>query len=44
MELPTGDRPIFIIADTFNRIVYISQGYNIGLGDRLIDILHKIGR
>ncbi len=44
MDLDTKDHPVFIIADTFNRIVYISQGYNIGLGDRLIDILHKIGR
>lgn len=44
MELPTGDRPIFIIADTFNRIVFLSQGYTIGLGEQLVDILHRIGR
>ena len=24
--------PIFIIADTFNRVVIVSQGYTIGLG------------
>lgn len=27
--------PIFFIADTFNRVVFISQGYTIGLGERL---------
>ena len=24
--------PIFIIADTFNRVVFVSQGYTIGIG------------
>lgn len=28
--------PIFIIADTFNRVVFISQGYTIGLGEQLM--------
>ena len=41
MELTDRTLPIFIIADTFNRIVYISQGYTIGLGEQLINILHK---
>ncbi len=27
--------PIFIIADTFNRIVFVSQGYTIGLGEQI---------
>lgn len=42
MKLPNSDMPIFIIADTFNRIVFISQGYTIGLGDTLIDTIHKL--
>lgn len=42
LNLPTSDRPIFVIADTFNRIVFVSQGYTIGLGNRLLDILAKI--
>lgn len=42
LRLPGDDRPIFIIADTFNRIVFVSQGYTIGLGDRLINTIHQL--
>lgn len=35
MKLPNDNLPVFIIADTFNRIVFISQGYTIGLGEQL---------
>nr|WP_302830389.1 transglutaminase domain-containing protein [uncultured Bacteroides sp.] len=31
--------PIFIIADTFNRVVFISQGYTIGLGEQLMKVV-----
>ena len=34
--------PIFVIADTFNRIVFISQGYTIGLGEQLMKTIHKL--
>ena len=34
--------PIFIIADTFNRVVFVSQGYTIGLGEQLLKVLGKI--
>ena len=27
--------PMFIIADTFNRVVFVSQGYTIGLGEQM---------
>ncbi|MBR5069284.1 MAG: transglutaminase domain-containing protein [Bacteroidales bacterium] len=30
-----GTPPIFIIADTFNRVVFLSEGYTIGLGEQL---------
>ena len=30
-----GQLPIFIIADTFNRVVFCSQGYTIGLGEQM---------
>ena len=30
-----GQLPIFIIADTFNRTVFCSQGYTIGLGEQM---------
>lgn len=36
MHLSSPTPPVFIIADTFNRIVFISQGYTIGLGERLL--------
>ena len=34
--------PIFIIADTFNRVVFISQGYTIGLGEQLTKTIGKL--
>ena len=34
--------PIFIIADTFNRVVFVSQGYTIGLGEQLMQVIHKL--
>lgn len=34
--------PIFIIGDTFNRIVFTSHGYTIGLGERLLKIIDSL--
>lgn len=34
--------PIFVIADSFNRIVYFSNGYTIGLGARLKELLERL--
>lgn len=34
--------PIFIIADTFNRVVFVSQGYTIGLGEQLMKTIHGL--
>ena len=31
----TGTAPTFVIADTFNRVVFLHEGYTIGLGERL---------
>lgn len=43
MKLPNAnDLPIFIIADTFGRVVFVSQGYTIGLGDQLMNVIHKL--
>lgn len=42
MELPSKDLPIFIVADTFNRVVFLSQGYTIGVGNTLLDTVHKL--
>lgn len=42
LKLTPSERPIFVIADTFNRVVYVSQGYTIGLGNTIIDTIHKL--
>ncbi len=34
--------PLFIIGDTFNRVVFVSQGYTIGLGEQLMKVIHKL--
>jgi transglutaminase-like putative cysteine protease len=43
MKLEDKNRlPIFIIADTFGRVVFVSQGYTIGLGEQLMKVINKI--
>ncbi len=42
MKLKSPNRPIIIVADTFNRIVFISQGYSIGLGEQLVKVIHQL--
>lgn len=32
-----GALPLILVADTFNRVVFFSQGYSIGLGERLVN-------
>lgn len=34
--------PVFIIADTFNRVVFVSQGYTIGLGEQLMKTVSRL--
>ena len=43
-ELTHGNEelPILMLCDTFNRVVWFRQGYNIGLADQLMDALRKI--
>ena len=38
----TNDLPIFIIADTFGRVVFVSQGYTIGLGEQMMQVVRKL--
>lgn len=42
MNLASASRPVVAIADTFNRVVYFTQGYTIGLGDRLAELLRSL--
>lgn len=43
-ELSHGseETPIFILADTFNRVLWYHQGYTIGLGDRVMDTIRLL--
>jgi len=43
MELSNQNNlPIFIVADTFGRVVFVSQGYTIGLGEQLMSVIRKL--
>ncbi|MCH5329036.1 MAG: transglutaminase domain-containing protein [Coprobacter sp.] len=43
MKLPDNGRlPLFLVADTFNRVVFLSQGYTIGLGEQLQQVIKKL--
>ncbi|MDR2763562.1 MAG: transglutaminase domain-containing protein [Tannerella sp.] len=43
LKLPDAGRlPLFVIADTFGRIVFVSQGYTVGLGEQMLKIIHKL--
>ncbi|MBQ0144574.1 MAG: transglutaminase domain-containing protein [Bacteroidales bacterium] len=34
--------PYIVLADTFNRVFFRSEGYNIGLGDQIVSALNKL--
>ena len=40
-EMP-GTLPVIKIADTFNRVVFTSEGYTIGMGETLMKAIHKL--
>ena len=42
MRLQNNDLPIFIVANTQNEIVFISQGYTIGLGEQLTKVINEL--
>ena len=42
MKLQSSNRPIILVADTFNRVVFMSQGYSIGLGEQLIKVVKQL--
>ena len=43
MKLHSPTLPVFIIYDSFNRVVYVQQGYTINLGEQLLKVIKKIG-
>ena len=36
--------PVFILADTFNRVVFCSQGYTIGLGEQFTKVINNLDK
>ena len=36
--------PIFILADTFNRVLFCSQGYTIGLGEQFTRVINNLDK
>ena len=42
--MKSGDYPVLLIADTFNRVVSCTQGYTIGIGSRLTSTIGKLTR
>ena len=42
MKLDKPNRPIILVADTFNRVVFMSQGYSIGLGEQLVKVIKQL--
>lgn len=44
LGLDATQLPLLIVADTFNRVVYTSQGYTIGTGERLLNLLRRLGK
>lgn len=42
MKLKSPNKPVILVADTFNRIVFMSQGYSIGLGEQLVKVINSL--
>lgn len=42
LKLKDEELPVFIIADTFNRVIYAKSGYTIGTGADLMSILRRL--
>ncbi len=36
--------PMFILADTFNRVLFCSQGYTIGLGEQFTKVINNLDK
>lgn len=42
MKLKHPNTPIILVADTFNRVVFVSHGYSIGLGEQLAKVITQL--
>lgn len=39
----SGELPLLVLADTFNRVVFAAQGYTIGTGGLILDAVSRLG-
>lgn len=37
-----NDLPVFVVADTFGRVVFVSQGYRIGMGEQMMKVIYSL--
>ena len=42
MKLQSPSLPVFLICDSFNRVVFVQQGYTINLGEQLIKVIRQL--
>ena len=42
LHLSSGTLPVFAVCDSFNRVVFVSQGYTIGLGEQLAKVVKQL--
>lgn len=42
MKLSSPSLPVFLICDTFNRVVFVQQGYTINLGEQLLKVIRQL--
>ena len=42
LKLSSTAMPVFLVADTFNRVVFLRQDYTIGIGQELVNTIHKL--
>jgi len=42
MHLSSSSLPIFLICDSFNRVVFVQQGYTIGLGEQMLKFIQQL--
>ncbi len=42
MKLTSNALPLFVVCDSFNRVVHVQQGYTINLGEQLLKVIKKL--
>ncbi len=42
MKLTSDALPVFVVCDSFNRVVHVQQGYTINLGEQLLKVIKKL--